>query len=70
MTLQTTLPSKNKVYVTGALLGAVIGGATAFLLVRTAESEQGSYDLNTADLFKVALNVVTAMRGVAALGNA
>lgn len=60
--------NKPKLYMLGVLTGAVVGLATAVLLVRTAEEDNGQLNVTTSDVLKTALGVVTTMRSVAALG--
>ena len=61
---------KTKLLVGGALLGAGVGLATAFLLSRTIEERGGdSPDISTMDALKAAVGVIGVVRGIAALGS-
>lgn len=60
---------KTKLFVGGALLGALAGLGTAYLMIRTAEEYDGSPpEIKTTDAIRVAINVIGLVRGVAALG--
>lgn len=60
---------KSKFLISGALVGALVGLATAYLLARAAEEDgQGPPQVNTMDAIRVAMGVIGTMRGVAALG--
>lgn len=61
---------KIKFLIIGALAGAVVGLATAYLLARTAEeAEEGPPKISTADALKAGVNIVGVVRGIAALAN-
>ena len=62
---------KTKLYITGAIVGALVGFGTAYLMARTAEEgRQGRPpSISTADAIKSAIGVVGVMRGIAALGD-
>lgn len=61
--------NKPKLYMLGVFTGAAVGLATAVLLVRTAEEDNGELNVSTSDVIKTAIGIVTTMRSVAALGN-
>ena len=61
---------KTKWLIAGALLGAIAGIGSTYLLIRTAEeSADGPPEINTMDMIKAAVNVIGIVRGIAALGN-
>lgn len=61
---------KPKVLVIGAVLGAVIGLGTAYLMARAAEESRGGPpEISTADLLKAGLAIFGTMRGIASLGD-
>lgn len=60
---------KTRLLISGALIGGLIGLATAFLLARAAEEQgDGPPQIKTMDAIRIAAGVVGTMRGVAALG--
>lgn len=61
---------KTKTLVLGALIGALIGLGTGYLLTRTAEEAGGQPpDITTGDAFKASLGILGVVRGIVALGN-
>ncbi|NLF65343.1 MAG: hypothetical protein GX579_12170 [Chloroflexi bacterium] len=62
---------KTKLYITGAIVGALVGLGTAYLMARTAEEGNlgGPPSITTADAIKSAVGVVGVMRGIASLGD-
>lgn len=62
---------KTKLYITGAIVGALVGFGTAYLMARTAEEGRrgGPPSISTADAIKSAVGVVGVMRGIASLGD-
>lgn len=62
---------KTKLYITGAIVGALVGLGTAYLMARTAEEERGGGppSITTADAIKSAIGVIGVMRGIASLGD-
>ena len=61
---------KTKTLLIGALIGAIAGAGTAYLMIRTAEeNESGMPEIKTTDAIKAVLNVIGLVRGIAALGN-
>lgn len=60
---------KTRLLIGGALIGGLIGLATAFLLARAAEEQgDGPPQIKTMDAIRIAAGVVGTMRGIAALG--
>lgn len=61
---------KTKILVLGAVMGALLGLGTAYLLVRTAEENNGGPpQISTTDTIKTILGVIGLMRGIASLGD-
>ncbi len=61
---------KRNLLLIGAVSGAVVGAATAYLLARTAEENRaGPPQIQTSDVLKIGLNVIGTVRGIAALGS-
>lgn len=61
---------KTKLYITGAIVGALVGLGTAYLMARTAEENQsGPPQISTGDLLKAGLAVIGTVRGIASLGS-
>jgi hypothetical protein len=60
---------KTKVLVGGALIGALIGLGTGYLLTRTAEeSGNGPPEFKTTDGVRLAISTIGLVRGIVALG--
>ena len=54
----------------GTVLGALVGGATAYMLIRGAEQKQaGPPKISTGDALKPVVGVIGLMRGIASLGD-
>lgn len=61
---------KTKILILGAVIGALLGLGTAYLLVRTAEENNGGPpQISTTDTIKTILGVIGLMRGIASLGD-
>lgn len=61
---------QTRVLVIGAVAGALIGAATAYLMIRTAAEKQGGPPkISTGDAIKTAVGVIGLMRGIASLGD-
>ena len=61
---------KIKVMVGGAVLGAVIGLGTGYLLTRTADETGGEPPkIRTIDGVRIAISVIGLVRGIVALGD-
>jgi L-cystine uptake protein TcyP (sodium:dicarboxylate symporter family) len=68
--MTTTDNWRTKTLVVGAMVGALIGVATAYLLARTAEeSGGGPPQISTGDAIKSAVGIVGLVRGIASLGD-
>jgi hypothetical protein len=61
---------KTKTLILGAVVGALIGLGTSYLLTRTAEESGGQPPkITTGDAIKVLLGIIGVVRGIAALGD-
>ncbi len=61
---------KIKVLVGGAVIGALIGLGTGYLLTRTAEeSGAGPPEFKTTDGVRLAISTIGLVRGIVALGD-
>ena len=61
---------KTKTLIGGAVVGAVLGLFTAFLLSRTTEEKgDGPPEVHTMDILKVGISIFTLIRSIAALGD-
>lgn len=61
---------KTQTLIIGAVVGALIGLGTGYLLTRTAEESGGQPPkITTGDAFKIALGVIGVVRGIASLGD-
>jgi hypothetical protein len=61
---------KTRTLIVGALVGAILGLGTAYLLNRTAEETGGGPpQITTGDAVKAAIGIVGVMRGIASLGD-
>ena len=61
---------KLKMMAIGAILGAVVGVGTAYLMARNAEERQsGPPKINTTDALRIGINAVGLIRGIVALGD-
>ncbi|MCA9936016.1 MAG: hypothetical protein H6662_10005 [Ardenticatenaceae bacterium] len=70
LTTETTSSWKTKLLITGALAGALLGLATAYLLARTAEENKGGPPaVNTVDALKASIGLIGIIRSIAALGD-
>lgn len=61
---------QNRFLLIGTVLGAAVGAATAYLVIRTAkEKHSGPPKISTGDAVKTAVGVIGLMRGIASLGD-
>jgi hypothetical protein len=61
---------KIKILVGGAVIGALIGLSTGYLLTRTAEeSGTGPPEFKTTDGVRLAISTIGLVRGIVALGD-
>ncbi len=60
---------KVKFLVGGALVGALLGVGTSYLMARTSEESRGGPpEIKTMDVLKIAISLFGLIRGIAALG--
>ena len=68
--LQSSNSWKTRFLLAGAVVGAVTGLGTAYLLARTAEEKaSGPPQISTGDAIKATVGVIGVVRGIAALGD-
>lgn len=61
---------KTNTLILSAVVGALIGLGTGYLLTRTAEESGGQPPkISTADVIKASLGIIGVVRGIAALGD-
>jgi hypothetical protein len=61
---------KTKTYIIGAVAGALVGLATAFLLARSSDERSGGPpEVTTIDALKVGVAIIGVVRGIASLGS-
>jgi hypothetical protein len=61
---------KTKTLILGAIVGAILGVGTAYLMNRTAEeSGGGPPEITTGDAVKAAIGIIGVVRGIASLGD-
>lgn len=61
---------KTNTLILSAVVGALIGLGTGYLLTRTAEESGGQPPkISTADAIKASLGIIGVVRGIAALGD-
>lgn len=59
-----------KVLITGGIIGAAVGLATSWLLIRTSrETRSGPPAITTGDAIKVGVTTIGLVRAIAALGD-
>jgi H+/Cl- antiporter ClcA len=60
---------KTKALILGAVLGAVLGLASAYLMTRTADETGGKPpEVSTGDVIKTSIAAIGLIRGIASLG--
>lgn len=60
--------NRNKTLISGALIGAAIGLAGAFLLTRKAEETGTAISVSTGDGMRLGVMVIGLLRAISALG--
>lgn len=61
---------KTKYIAGGAILGALVGLMTAYLLARAAEEKGGGPpQISTGEAIKIVIGLISTMRGIAAIGD-
>ena len=54
----------------GTVVGALVGGAPAYMMIRSAEQKQaGPPQISTGDVLKTVVGIIGLMRGIASLGD-
>jgi gas vesicle protein len=67
---ETNANWKTKMLIVGALIGAIAGAGTAFLMAREAEKKHnGPPQINTADALRIGVSAVGLVRGIIALSD-
>lgn len=67
---QERLNWKIKMLIGGAIVGAVLGTGTSFLMARTSEEKRGGPpEFKTMEVLKIAISLFGLIRGIAALGD-
>lgn len=59
---------KTKTMITGIVIGAMAGAASAFLMIKRAESEQTQPKLSPGEGIQVGLGLLGLLRMIAGLG--
>lgn len=59
---------QTKTLIAGALIGALVGLGSAYLLVKNAESEEGRLSLTTGDGVRLSFLLLGLVRQIAELG--
>lgn len=67
--MNVTSTDKNKTLVIGALVGAALGLAGAFLLTRRAEETGSAITVSTGDGMRLGVMIIGLLRAVAGLGD-
>lgn len=67
MNVNTT--NKNKTLIFGALFGAALGLAGAFLLTRRAEESGTAITVSTGDGMRLGVMIIGLLRAISALGD-
>lgn len=61
---------RMKMMIGGAVVGAVLGVGTSFLMARTSEERRGGPpEFKTMEVLKIAISLFGLIRGIAALGD-
>ena len=67
---QERLNWKMKMLIGGAVVGAVLGTGTSFLMARASEEKRGGPpEFKTMEVLKIAISLFGLIRGIAALGD-
>ncbi len=66
--MNLTTNDRNRTLIVGALMGAVVGLAGAFLLTRRAEETGSDITVSTGDGMRLGVMIIGLLRAVAALG--
>lgn len=61
---------KAQMLIGGAIVGAVLGMGTSYLMARTSEEKRGGPpEFQTMEVLKIAISLFGLIRGIAALGD-
>jgi gas vesicle protein len=61
---------KLKLLIGGAVVGALLGAGTSYLMARASEEKRnGPPEFKTMDILKIAISMFGLIRGIAALGD-
>ena len=61
---------KVQMLIGGAVIGALLGAGTSFLMARTSEEKRGGPpEIRTMEVLKIAISLFGLIRGIAALGD-
>lgn len=61
---------QNRFLMVGAVLGAVAGLASAYMLIKSAEKNKGGPpEISSADLLRSTVGIIGIVRGIASLGD-
>ncbi len=67
--MESTNEWKKKYLITGTLLGALFGLTTAYLLAQAASKKgEGPPEISTSEAIKIAIGLISTMRGIASIG--
>jgi hypothetical protein len=68
--MESTNNWRNKYLIAGTALGALFGLMTAYLLARAAsEKGGGPPEISTSEAIKIAIGLISTMRGIASIGD-
>jgi NhaP-type Na+/H+ or K+/H+ antiporter len=61
---------KIQIMIGGAVVGALLGVGTSYLMARASEEKRGGPpEFKTMDILKIAISIFGLIRGIAALGD-
>lgn len=61
---------KVQMLIGGAVVGALLGAVTSYLMARTSEEKRsGPPEFKTMEVLKIAISIFGLVRGIAALGD-
>ena len=61
---------KAQMLIGGAVIGAILGVGTSYLMARTSEEKRGGPpEFQTMEILKIAISLFGLIRGIAALGD-
>ncbi|PID84913.1 MAG: hypothetical protein CSA11_01075 [Chloroflexi bacterium] len=74
-TVEETMPRINldwkiQILIGGALIGALLGVGTSYLMARAAEEQRGGPpEFKTMEILKIAISIFGIIRGIVTLGD-